>query len=129
MKRSLLWLLPVTLILGALAVAAPPEEDRFDDPDVQDLIYFGEARPVLIRLRIHSDGQPFRKVWDRFVGDVFAKLDADKDGVLNRAETAQLPPPGLLVAGNVGEFVRPTLPLRPADLAEFFRRNGAVPFD
>src|SRR5262245_65519686 len=102
MKRFVLVLTPVLLTLVGLACAAPPAEDRYDDPDVQDLVFFGDSRPVLIRLRIQNGGRPFRQVWDDVVSGIFKKLDANKDGVLTGAELVKVPPPSLMFTGAVG---------------------------
>jgi Ca2+-binding EF-hand superfamily protein len=56
--------------------------------DAQDLIFFGESRPVLLRLHVRVDGKPFPDAWDDFLGKLFAYYDVDGDGVLTTKELA-----------------------------------------
>ena len=74
--------------------------------DVQDLVFFAESRPRLIRFHIRADGRPFREAWDQFLGRLFQHLDRDGDGVLNQAEIDRAPEPQFFVGllrGNIME--------------------------
>jgi Ca2+-binding EF-hand superfamily protein len=55
-------------------------------PDVQDLVFLGPTRPVLVRLHVTIDGEPFRTVWLRRFDESFAAEDRDGDGRLTGAE-------------------------------------------
>ena len=55
-------------------------------PDVQDILVFGPTRPVLLRLRITMDGQPFRQAWHARFDEMFALEDRDDDGQLTLDE-------------------------------------------
>lgn len=80
--------------LGALAAAAEicsparlpaadvPPADSAIEPDVQDLIFLGPTRPLLIRLRVTIDGRPFRELWHERFDKAFELEDRDSDGRL-----------------------------------------------
>src|SRR5437879_3787963 len=58
---------------------------------IQDLVYFAQTRPILIRLHIEVDGRAFDDAWDDYIAALFKFLDRDGDGVLNLAEAARAP--------------------------------------
>jgi Ca2+-binding EF-hand superfamily protein len=117
-------------------VADDPKPGKADH--VQDLVFLGETRPVLVRLYIHVDGKPFRQVWEDFMTHLFKTLDSDGDGFLSRAEAARAPAPQTLFNATGGvDFTPPTLEVLDAnrdgkvsrdELAAFYRRNGGAPF-
>lgn len=57
--------------------------DATAGPDVEDLLFFGLTRPVLIRLHVTIDGKPFRELWNERFDEVFAAEDRDRDGRLD----------------------------------------------
>jgi len=59
-------------------------------PDVQDIVFLGPTRPVLLRLRITIDGQPFRNHWRQRFEEVFEQEDRDGDGRLDAAEALRV---------------------------------------
>jgi hypothetical protein len=90
----------------ALGLAAPA--GAATDPaalaEVQDLIFWTDARPVLIRLHAFVDGAPFRARWEAQLSRLFAYLDRDADGTLDADEARRAPGPQALVVqlqGNV----------------------------
>jgi Ca2+-binding EF-hand superfamily protein len=143
-------LLPAALLAGwAVAAAAPPGTNapgspaKPDSADAQDIVYFGDGRPVLIRAHVEIDGKPLGAAWDAFIDKLFKQLDADGDGVLSKDEAEKAPPPTLLFnGGGPGPFRRgpgaaPTANEMDADhdgkvtreeLADYYRRNGGAPF-
>jgi Ca2+-binding EF-hand superfamily protein len=100
MKRLALLTAAVALF-GAWVVAAEP---RTDADDVRDVVFQGDAGPVLLRLHIRIDGRPFRMVyreaWDEYLKALFRQLDQDGDGFLSEAEAQRLPPPPRLATGR-----------------------------
>jgi Ca2+-binding EF-hand superfamily protein len=93
-------LLPVCLVLCSYpSPAAGPARGR----DLQDLIFFGEERPVLIRLHVQVDGLPYRDVfetaWQDYLKHLFRYLDRDGDGFLSPQEAERAPVPALLLPG------------------------------
>jgi Ca2+-binding EF-hand superfamily protein len=137
---------PLALLAAAAALlAAPPAEQARaaapatkaaapDARDAQNVVFFSEARPVLIRLRIRVDGKPFRAAWDAYMDALFRHLDADGDGYLNKEEAARAPSPQALI---VWRLTQPSLAdmdtnrdgkVSRAELADYYRRNGAAPF-
>ncbi len=99
----------ILLVLAAvgLALGAPAAEEsrpaRGAAADVQDLVFFGEGRPVLIRLHVRIDGRPFREAFrqarEAYLKSLFGYLDANGDGVLNEAEARRCPAPALHLPG------------------------------
>ena len=72
---------------------APQARDRTDLDD-QDVVYFGDARPVLLRLHVAVDGQPLSAAWDDYVAKVFKHLDVNGDGVLSGRRCTRMPVAG-----------------------------------
>jgi Ca2+-binding EF-hand superfamily protein len=126
-----------TLVLQALAAAvvvcSGPRLRAADVPptsaDVQDLLFLGPTRPVLIRLHVTIDGQPFREVWQQRFEETFAEEDRDSDGRLDLegastvaremngalAETAplnlkEIMPSGAIDRAALRDFIERTLP-------------------
>jgi Ca2+-binding EF-hand superfamily protein len=121
-------------LLGDSEGAAPPTPPRVERPgdDVEDVVFFTEARPVLIRLHLRVDGKAHRLAWDGFLDKVFRYLDGDGDGVLSPAEARRIPPvPTLLNPGSFGAggpSVDRVAGMTRARLAEHYRRQGAEAF-
>ncbi len=65
----------------------PPSAPR---PDAQDLVFLGDAQPLLIRLHISIDGKPFRDVWRAHVDRLFDELDQNGDGQLSANEIEKI---------------------------------------
>jgi Ca2+-binding EF-hand superfamily protein len=59
--------------------------------DVQDLLFFHDSRPVLIRLHLFVDGKPYPVRWTEYLTRWFRFLDRDEDGFLDRKEAACAP--------------------------------------
>jgi hypothetical protein len=64
--------------------------------DVQDVLFFPEGRPVLIRLHILVDGKPYVARWQEYLTSWFHFLDRDEDGLLDRKEADRAPADHLL---------------------------------
>ena len=63
--------------------AAPAAVDR---ADVQDLIFFGETRPVFLRLHMSVGAKGFRAAWLDHVRSLHTGLDRNRDGKVTAAE-------------------------------------------
>ncbi len=59
-------------------------------PDVQDIVFLGPMRPLLVRLRITVDGKPFREVWQQRFDELFAQEDRDRQGRIRVAQAERL---------------------------------------
>jgi Ca2+-binding EF-hand superfamily protein len=148
MKSLVCSLLLVTVAAGR-AIAAQAAGETADSPrppqasdrgaDIQDLIVWTDARPLLVRLHITVDGKPFRQVARDYLNRLFDELDRDKDGVLSKDEAMRAPPslnsspfafrqpvrPQDLLAAKAGEADGNVS--RDAFLA-FYERSDAAPF-
>ena len=113
-------------------------------PEVQDVIFFTEKRPVLLRMRLYVDGKPANERWEAFQKTLFEYLDTDHDGFLDVLEAQRIPPHyqlSQLFAGNPnfnGQLIVPAFKeidtdndgkISPAELVAYYRRNDAGPFD
>jgi Ca2+-binding EF-hand superfamily protein len=85
-------------LLAALLLApagrpaqAPQRADPGSAEDVQDVLFFSDSRPVLIRLHILVDGKPYGGRWTEHLTRWFRFLDRDEDGFLSRAEAGRAP--------------------------------------
>jgi Ca2+-binding EF-hand superfamily protein len=135
MKRILC--LAVASLAAYLAVAAdPPSEKPKAEGDYQDIVYFAEARPLLIRVHTAIDDRPLSKAWDDCISKVFKYLDANGDGFLDQKEIQRVPTPDVLFGGGFGA-APPTMAQLDTDgdgkvsrdeLAAYYRRLGATPF-
>jgi Ca2+-binding EF-hand superfamily protein len=131
----LLGTLGVVGLAACWVFAEGPKQAPPAQPQYQDIVYFADKRPVLLRLHVTIDGKPVVAAWDEYVARIFRYLDANGDGVLDQAEALRVPapqalfgafgsaPPGLaeLDADGDGKVTR-------AELAAWFRRIGATPF-
>jgi Ca2+-binding EF-hand superfamily protein len=131
----------------AVAEAGKDQEPKakFEVPaadDMQDIVYFGPTRPVLIRIYTQIDGKPFETPWYEYLAALFGFLDRNGDGVLNENEAALAPTPQQLLqlmGGNLSltpradEFNFKDLDTNKdgkvtfQELADSYRRNGAGP--
>jgi Ca2+-binding EF-hand superfamily protein len=148
-----------TLCLLALAVIWLPAARGADKPpkadsqgDIQDVVFLAEARPLLIRLHVRLDGKPVSAAWDDFIKYLFAYLDVNGDGFLDKDEVERVPSAAQVSSGGlaralggrgrgrgrpVGGAGGPTLEALDADkdgkvtlaeLAACYRKNGLAPF-
>jgi Ca2+-binding EF-hand superfamily protein len=123
-------------MLAVLILALPRSAA---ERDIQDFVYLGDKGPVLMRLHVRIDGKPLIDAWEDFVGKLFAFLDVDGDGVLNKSESTRVPPIPMLFNNGPGfAGPRPNIAMdldtnrdgkiTKDELADWLRRNGAAPF-
>jgi Ca2+-binding EF-hand superfamily protein len=128
-------------VLAAGAAPARPDEPVTDD-DVQDLLFLGRSRPLVVRLHLRAGERAAAGRWEEFMGRLFDLLDRDGDDSLDPAEAAHAPTPGQLLqvfAGNF--FLAPAAVPRPfpgldadrdgrvtpEEFRAYYRRHGAGP--
>jgi Ca2+-binding EF-hand superfamily protein len=134
-----LGLFGLSVVDGAVAPPVPVTEAD----DVQDILYLGRPYPVLIRLHVRSNGMSAFARWERFMDKLFAHLDRNKSGGLDRVEARAAPNPQQiqqLFAGNL--FISPSprrvVPFEQLDadrdgkvtvdeLKAYYTKNGAGP--
>jgi Ca2+-binding EF-hand superfamily protein len=128
------------LVWGLSGATAAPWSPASAAPRIgYDFVYLGDPRPILLRFHVDVDGQPLEGIWRRFIDQNFDYLDVDGNGVLSQREAAGIPPVEMLYnnavigrpipAGglpfmDLGRDVKITR----EDLAVFYRRRGAPPF-
>ena len=135
-------------VLGLIRGETPRKQRTTDNgqrtsEDVQDVVFLADSRPVLIRLHLRLDGKPYLKAWNAFMDELFALLDKNKDGVLNKDEAAKAPPPSAIFNSNANGFFAFGKPggggagdmdadgdgkVSRAELADYYRKNGGAPF-
>jgi Ca2+-binding EF-hand superfamily protein len=146
MTRTIHGTLAALALLAVLATGGRADDRKKPDAGAgtQDLVFLGDARPLLLRLHIEIDNKPFRQALDRFLDDVFTRLDTDKDGTLSKAEAARAPIAQALFGDAGGGPVRPALlrlrgqeaamdtdrdgKVSRRELVEHYQRNGGTPF-
>ena len=88
--------------------AAPAAVDR---AYVQDLIFFGETRPVFLRLHMSVGPKGFRAAWLDHVRSLHTSLDRNRDGKVTAAELDREAFPGLVRAMSGGTVTAPRIEL------------------
>jgi hypothetical protein len=102
------------LLIGASAMCAGglPESGFASLPsdEVQDVIFFGEARPKFFRFHIRIEGCGFRTAWANSIVRLHRSLDGNGDSVLTSEEARR---------GNLQQLLRNAFgPPRSAPLAK-----------
>jgi Ca2+-binding EF-hand superfamily protein len=141
------------VVLGLALLTVVPAGTTADGParnadpggadDVQDLLYFTEARPFVFRLHLTIDGQPHGAVWAKQILKVFTYLDRDGDGVLSKEEVAFAPaaqqmaqlfhgtPYATVAFNDASLFAEMDADgdhkVTPAEFLNYYRRSGAGP--
>jgi hypothetical protein len=94
-------------LCGESIRAADETKPRFDPgsaADVQDVLFFGKTRPILVRLHILVDGKPYSTGWDTFLARLFKHADFDDDGELDSDECKRLIPAALMSQMSQGNL-------------------------
>ena len=78
-------------LTATFPTSALPPPQVVGAKDVQELVFFGDARPVLIRLHVRIDGRPFEDLWLAHIRRLFDYLDHDGNGILTKSEAEHAP--------------------------------------
>jgi Ca2+-binding EF-hand superfamily protein len=123
--------LPLTGAAAAVLCAAvlPAVDPPPTAAEPVDVLYLADARPVVIRFDVTTDGRPLSAAWEAFVDALFAALDVDKSGKLEPKEVERLRPTVALLSGQAG-LPAPimSVSMTRAELAEHLRRADLPPF-
>jgi len=97
MKRNLLTLTALLVLITAVLADDKPkseEKPKTGTPvEIQDMIFFGAKRPVLIRLHLYIDGEALGTFWEKVVQKRFDFADRNKDKTLSEKELKYFPLP------------------------------------
>jgi Ca2+-binding EF-hand superfamily protein len=144
MKRIGFVVLAMMLSVAAFAADEPAEKSEQID-DTQDVLYLGEGRPALLRLHLRIDGKPVFEKWDAWMKKLFAFLDRNNTGSLERLEGAKAPNAQQMlqflqgdIASIRGRRFDPSVPFEQFDpdrdgkatfeeFCTYYRSNGAGP--
>jgi Ca2+-binding EF-hand superfamily protein len=134
----------------AEAKPAPKSDDKAEAKplvppviDYLDFVFMASDRPVLLRLHFRNGGRPYSTAWDDYMGKLYAYLDKNDDGVLDKVEIERAPTVqflqyhllGVIVGigfqgskGQLGRFdTNKDGKVSPAEFKEFYRRGGFGP--
>lgn len=113
--------LPFALSAADSRPSPVPLPEEPEASDVQDILFLGDERPVIIRFHLLMDGRSFRSRWEEFARKMFAEIDHNGDGQLAGDELSKVPSPDLLLQGNArgapqgAQSVRANVDTDPAD--------------
>jgi Ca2+-binding EF-hand superfamily protein len=124
-------------LFGGRASPAPPPKGA---TEFQDVVFFGDDRPFLLRLHVLVDDQPPQQAWQSYVRRWFQHLDRNGDGLLDVREIRRAPtaaalqnlmrggnfspaPNSGLTMGEVGKRRDEKVSLD--ELLTYYRRNNA----
>jgi Ca2+-binding EF-hand superfamily protein len=152
-RRILCGLLSATAVLLVTWLVPGGEPTRPAPTEtIQDLVFLGESRPILVRLHIEVDGQSLQAAYDASIDYLFRYLDVDGDGVLSKEEAERAPTVEQVTSGIAASLGQggqgglgrgrpaPTGPtmqdldtnrdgkVTRAELAAYYARNGFTPF-
>ncbi|HLW65931.1 MAG TPA: EF-hand domain-containing protein, partial [Gemmataceae bacterium] len=88
------------LLLSPLPAYSQDKPKPKNQADVYDLLYMGKARPYFIRLHVFMNDKPYGELWTRYIDALFADLDVNGDGYIDRKELRRV-----LTAGSLKQLV------------------------
>jgi Ca2+-binding EF-hand superfamily protein len=136
-------LLGLCLVLGVCVTVAVARRDEPIKPVLPPadgayrVVYLSDKRPYLLAFHVQRDGKPLEAAWNALMDSLFAELDADKNGSLDAKEAAKVLPAIVLMGYGGGEAIPPSFQeldtnrdgkVSRAELADYYRRSGFVPF-
>jgi Ca2+-binding EF-hand superfamily protein len=82
---------PLLAVIQALAAdKAPAPIATTASADVQDMLFLGPMRPLILRLRVTIDGVPFRDAWQERFSELFALADRARGGRVTIADAESI---------------------------------------
>jgi Ca2+-binding EF-hand superfamily protein len=85
-ERGVGWIVLLVLAIPVALTGATPDASH-----AQRVVLLADSRLVLLDLQVRLDGKPLAAAWRRYLDRLFADLDRDGDGVLNKTEAARAP--------------------------------------
>ncbi|MGH7173454.1 MAG: hypothetical protein ACRELF_09475 [Gemmataceae bacterium] len=74
------------------AIAAAEGKPRYIEVlDYLDFVFVASDRPVLLRLHLRNGGRPYDAPWDDYMRKMYAHLDKNGDGKLDKTEAERAP--------------------------------------
>ena len=87
---------PLLLAAACLLMGQAPASRAEEADDTQDVLCLGSGMPTVIRLRVRDGGKRVGARWEEFMAKLFAFLDANRSGGLDRLEASRAPSAGQL---------------------------------
>ena len=75
-------------LFGGAAASAPPPKGA---TEFQDVVFFGDDRPLLLRLHVVINDKAPSQAWREYIRRWFTHLDRDGDGLLDAREIRRAP--------------------------------------
>lgn len=69
----------------------PDKSKAAEVPDYVDLVFVASDRPVMVRLHLRNNGRPYSAAWEDYLRKLYAHLDRNGDGTLDKAEAERAP--------------------------------------
>jgi Ca2+-binding EF-hand superfamily protein len=97
-----------------------------------DILYLSDSRPVVVRLNLVQNGKSMLQEWNRFVDIFFAKLDTDKNGVLDAKELSRLRPMIIFLTSDFNRMPAASTAvasksMNRVEFGEFLKKNDLGP--
>ena len=129
------WRFALVLLGASVALLKVPGAENAPSTTAKsepfDVIYLSDARPVVIRFQIIQEGMPLQDAWNRFIDVFFAKLDSDKNGILDAKELSRLQPMTTFLTSQFNrvptDMPRTEHSMNRAEFAEYLKKNDLGP--
>jgi Ca2+-binding EF-hand superfamily protein len=80
----------LSIFLPSPAFSQPLPKLTKDQTDIYDLLYMGKSRPYFIRFHVRMNDKPYGELWKQYMNALFADLDVNRDGYIDRKELRRI---------------------------------------